>query len=193
MRKCPAVLFLLLCLIPLSASAKTKNLAFLANVGTDVSLGLGFGAGLRVYYPSGGGGYVEAGPDFYFHNSEETYDEGLHTYTEQTSLNILAVRANYLVPLGGDNLFILGVGVANVSQEWTISSPTDSSLGQLSPGGGSQETYDGGAFGTILNLGVHMPLSRTNFVRIETPIIMFEGYYGAVFAPTMTMSFGILL
>ena len=103
--------------------------------------------------------------------------------------------ANYLIgytPGKSGLFFITGIGLASISVEWEERSDTDVSLGPLLPGGGSMQSEDGTAGGTVLNLGIGRSFSNGWDIRAELPVIVTfapPGESSAVI-PTMIATLG---
>ncbi|MEK6749462.1 MAG: hypothetical protein AABY83_09685 [Pseudomonadota bacterium] len=176
------------------AARADSQMSLRAAVGTDVSLGLGYGAGLR-FLKSSGLQTMEFGPDLFIAKSTYTSQE-FHQYTETTDLKVFAVRINWLsdyAPKQQSTYWVYGVGAAAISMVWEESSPTDTSLGTPCCGGGSKHSKDGTAFGALLTIGAGKSLTENVDVRVEFPIIIIPSPVGnaAAFIPTATLSLGI--
>ena len=105
---------------------------------------------------------------------EETTEE-FHTYEETTDVLVIGALANYLISYdqGEPGIFVVaGFGLASVSVEWEERSSGDVSLGTPLPGGGSMQSEDGSAAGTVFNLGVGNTFKGGFDIRLETPIIV---------------------
>ena len=186
------VLFCLAFSMPAFSADKIMNAR--VALGTDISLGLGYGVGLRIFQPMGGN-TLEFGPDFYYSKSKETTIES-NEYTETTELTLFAVRVNRLVgytPGKQGTFYIFGTGAAAVSVYWQEESPTDTSLGTPCCGGGSKHDAEGTGFAMIFNVGVGKALGGGRDVRLEFPILVSFAQYGGAssFIPTMTVSAGM--
>ena len=176
-----------------SVWASDSDMVLRVSGGTDISLGIGYGAGLRFVKRSGADA-MEFGPDFFYAHSEETTND-FHQYTDKTTLTIFAARVNWLkdyAPRSRNLYWIYGVGAAAINVVWEETSPTDSSLGTPLAGGGSKMSDEGTAFGMIFNLGVGKPLSDNMDFRFEMPVIYIPGTIGkaATFVPTLTAGLG---
>ena len=125
--------------------------------------------------------------------NEET-DEGIHTYEETTDLLAITLMANYIfgyTPSQSGLFFITGIGLASINIEWEERSSTDVSLGQLLPGGGSMQSEDGSAGGTVFNFGIGGSFSNGLDVRAELPIIVpFEGPGETTAIPVLIATLG---
>ncbi len=164
-------------------------------LGTDVTLGLGVGAGVTLWIPMAGKFDIEAGGQAFYHNGSETTDEELHSYTEETKLAILAVRFNLLFdydPRVTGLYYLAGTGVAATSVAWEERSATDTSLGTPLPNGGSKHEADGVTGAAIANIGLGYTLGSGLDLRVELPILIFLGEVGeaTTFAPTLSLSLG---
>lgn len=196
--RCIFLIIILGCLYlkPAGASESSPNeFSLRGGVGTDVGLGVAYGAGLRFFYPMGKG-ILEFGPDIFFHKSSIETDEGIYTYKETTRLLVFAARINFLSKYDPENpgtYFIFGTGVAAVSVNWEEESATDTSLGTPLPGGGSMQSAEGTAAAWILNFGFGVLLTREVDIRFELPIFIFPGVVGGMsaFAPTITITAGV--
>jgi len=145
-----------------------------AGVGTDVNLGLAYGVGGN-YLLALSNNSVELGILLFGGSFDETTDEAIHTYEETTDLFVFGAMANYLIGYDYEQpgtFFITGIGLATISVEWEEKSETDESLGTLLPGGGSMQSADGSAAGTIFNLGVGRSFNGGLDIRLELPVIL---------------------
>jgi len=116
---------------------------------------------------------------FFGGSFEEKTDEGIHTYEEKTDLIVFGLVANYLIGYTARQpglFFVTGIGLASINVEWEERSATDESLGTPLPGGGSMQSEDGTAGGTVFNLGIGGSFSSGLDIRAELPIIV-------IFAP----------
>jgi hypothetical protein len=164
-------------------------------LGTDINLGLAFGGGVN-YMLDVGDSPLELGAVLYYSHSTETSNNGFNDYHETTDVTVFGMLANYLMgyKVGTPGMFVLGgfgLGVMNVSwEEW---SPTDESLGELLPGGGSRQDAGGVAAGSVLNLGGGMAFSNGADIRFEIPVILVFGDYGeaSTVVPTFTITAGM--
>jgi len=163
-------------------------------IGTDISGGLAFGGSINYLFPSNQN-HWEIGPVLFISSTEET-TEDFNTYTEKTDLTVFGVMANYLFnykPDGAGTFFLVGLGFAGISVEWEESSPDDESLGTPLPGGGSKQSEDGTAGGSVLNIGAGYKFAGNVDIRAELPIILIFGAPGEAssVAPTLTATIGI--
>jgi hypothetical protein len=186
----------IICLVLSGAvAAKTPvKLGFRGGLGTDISGGLAYGVGGN-YLLDLGGSSAELGINFYGGNFTETSNNGFHDYTEKTNLFVFGFLANYLLNYSLDDpglFFVSGVGLGAVNVNWTEESPTDTSLGTLLPGGGSKQSADAFAGGSILNLGIGYLFANGFDVRFEAPVILVFGAPGKAtsVAPTFTLTGG---
>ncbi len=166
---------LLVCLSAVTAQAQTDSkIGIRAGAGTDISLSLAFGAGVN-YLLDLPKNALELGVVFFGGRFKESTDIGIHTYDETTDLLVFGLMANYLIgytPNQPGKFFIMGVGIASVNMEWEEQSTTDGSLGTPLPGGGSMQSEDASAGGSLLNLGFGLTFSGGFDVRIELPVIV---------------------
>jgi hypothetical protein len=163
-------------------------------IGTDINGGIAYGGSINYQFPVGNN-YLEVGPVFYAGHFEET-TEDYNTYVEKTDLTVFGVLANYLVnykPNGSGTFFVVGFGFAAVSVDWEESSPDDISLGTPLPGGGSKQSADGTAGGTVFNVGAGYKFAGNVDIRAEIPVIIIAGAPGeaGAVAPTFTVTLGI--
>ncbi len=161
-------------------------------VGTDVTLGVAFGGGVNHRWPAGAG-HAEVGPVLFYSHSEETTEE-FHTYEETTDLVAVGVMANYLVgytPGASAPFLVAGLGLAGMNVAWEERSATDVSLGTPLAGGGSMQSEEGAAGGSVVNVGVGYAFERSD-VRVEMPVFIIAGAPGgaATVAPTLTVTYG---
>jgi len=144
-----------------------------AGIGTDVNLGIAYGAGgnFIITRPNNS---VELGIVVFGGSFEETTEEAINTYEETTDLIVFGIMANYLIgyqPEQPGTFFVAGVGLASVSVEWEERSDTDVSLGTPLPNGGSMQSEDGSAAGSVFNLGVGKSFKGGVDIRLEVPVI----------------------
>ena len=165
---------LLLTLGMVGSAAGQGRFGIRGGAGTDVSGGVAWGFGGTYLFPAQSN-QVEFGIEFFGGSFEEETDEGNNTYVENTDIFVFALNANLLVGYEREELkpfFIAGVGLGSITVEWEESSATDSSLGTPLPGGGSMQSDDGSAGGTILNLGVGQSFGNGFELRLEFPVIV---------------------
>ena len=192
--KFSSVLCLVLLLSSVYSLAHAEDITMVrANLGTDISAGLGYGVGLRFLERTGSGTAFEFGPDLYMSKSTYTTEE-THTYEETTELTVFAVRVNQLSgyrPGSDSRYFIYGAGAAAINVNWNEKSATDTSLGTPCCGGGSMQSEEGTAFTGIINVGVGKSSNGMD-LRLEFPMLIFFSPVGgaAAIAPTMTVSAG---
>ncbi len=159
-------------------------------LGTDINLGLGYGAGIGYKFPYSN---FEVTAVLFGHSSEETTTE-FHTYTEKTDLFVFGVLGNYLIGYSKyePGFFgIVGFGFSAVSVDWEESSPTDISLGTPLPGGGSKQSESGTGGGSVINAGFGYSFGNVS-LRAEFPVIVaFSAPGGAAgVAPTFIVMLG---
>ncbi|UCC43344.1 MAG: outer membrane beta-barrel protein [Candidatus Zixiibacteriota bacterium] len=147
-----------------------------AGVGTDINLGLAYGAGgnFLLTFPKNPNSSLELGVVFFGGSFDETTEES-HTYEETTDIFVFGAMANYLIgyqPKQAGPFFIAGIGLASINVEWEERSSTDESLGPLLPGGGSMQSEEGSAAGTVFNLGVGQSFTGGLDIRLEIPVIL---------------------
>jgi len=170
-----AALVGVLLLMSSTIQAQSKpSIGVRAGIGTDVNLGIAYGVGgnFLLSLPSNS---VELGIVLFGGSFEETTDEAIHSYEETTDVFVFGAMANYLIGYDVEQpgtFFIVGFGLASMSVEWEEKSSTDESLGPLLPGGGSMQSADGTAAGTIFNLGVGQSFKGRFDVRLEIPVIL---------------------
>lgn len=153
---------------------KSPKIGIRGGIGTDISLGLAYGAGGNILFDLDKN-YVEVGVVLFGGNFEESSDEGIHTYDETTDLIVFGLMANYLIgynPRKPGLYFITGFGLASVNIEWEERSDSDSSLGTPLPGGGSMQSADGSGGGSVLNVGIGNGFSKAFDIRFEIPVII---------------------
>jgi len=164
-------------------------------IGTDISGGLAIGANGN-YQVDLGGTITELGVSLYFANNTSDSTSGVHSYKEKTSLFVFGGLANFLLnytPGTGGLFFVAGAGLAAVNVSWTEESATDTSLGTPLPGGGSKQSTDAFAGGSVLNLGIGYLFENGFDLRFEVPTIVVFGAPGkaAGVIPTFTLTGGI--
>jgi hypothetical protein len=165
----------LLLLAANGASGETDiRLGVRGGVGTDVNLGLAYGAGANfvIELPAN---YVELGILFFGGSFEESSEEGGNTYDETTDLLVFGFLANYMINYSPDDpgmYFVTGLGFGSINVEWEEKSETDSSLGTPLPPNGSMQSEEGSAGGSIFNIGVGRNFASGLDVRVEVPVIL---------------------
>lgn len=159
-------------------------------VGADISGGLAYGLGLN-YQRSLGADSAELGFMIYGGSYEEESNNGFNDYLEETTLRVFAVTANYLMGYseGSPVFLVAGVGAGAFSVEWTESSETDTSLGTPF-GSGSQQSEEGTAGGTLINVGVGRRVGERAELRLEAPVFFLFDAAGEASSvvPTLTVS-----
>ncbi len=163
-------------------------------VGTDISGGIAYGGSINYQFPLTTN-WLEVGPVLYISHFEETTEE-FHTYEETTDLTVFGVLANFLFnynPNRAGTFFLAGFGFAAISVEWEERSEGDISLGTPLPGGGSMQSEEGTAGGSVLNIGVGYKFQGNVDIRAELPVILIFGAPGEAgsVAPTLTATLGI--
>ena len=148
-----------------------------AGIGTDVNGGLAYGVGgnYLLTFPKNPNNSLELGVILFGGSFEETSEEYIHTYEETTDIFVFGIMANYLIgyqPGQPGTFFVVGMGLASISVEWEERSSTDVSLGPYLPGGGSMQSADGSAAGTVFNLGVGRSFEGGLDLRLEIPVIL---------------------
>jgi hypothetical protein len=166
-------------------------------VGTDISLGLGFGLGASyTFRPAAASTAFEFGLDVFVHHATEESSEESGVFTEHsretTDLLIFAVRANGLfnyTPRRPSVYFIAGFGFVVASMEWKEElryTSSDPFVRQLP----SKNDADGTVAGNVVNLGVGLTTGSPIEIRLETPMLFFYSVAGNAgsFVPTFTIS-----
>jgi len=194
-------IFIIICMVSMvimitvTASAQSSgSWGIRGGVGTDIGGGLAFGGSINYLFPSNQN-HWEVGPVLFISSTEETTTD-YNTYTEKTDLTVFGVLANYLInyePEDAGPFFLVGLGLAGISVEWEESSPDDESLGPPLPGGGSKQSEEGTAGGSVLNIGAGYKFTGNVDIRAELPIILIFGAPGnaSSVAPTLTATIGI--
>ncbi len=163
-------------------------------LGTDITGGIAYGAGAN-YMLSLQKDALELGIILFGGSFEETTDEGMYTYNETTDIFVFALLANYLYrysPGQPGSFFIAGFGLGSISVEWEEESPNDESLGTPLPGGGSKQSDEGSAAGTIFNVGAGYSFANRLDLRFEVPVFLTFSAPGEASSviPTFTLSAG---
>jgi hypothetical protein len=184
---------IMLFLVSPSFALQTSRYGIRGGLGTDINLGLAFGLGgnflLAGSTPLELGGYL-----FKNHSSETSYEYD-HEYNETTDIMVFALLSNYLINYTQGHtgsFFTAGAGVGIITLNWEEESPTDESLGELLPGGGSRQDASGTAAGFIFSLGWGMAFSEVMDFRVEAPIIVVTDTPGEAssIAPTFIATLG---
>jgi len=164
-------------------------------VGSDITFGgLAFGGGVNKLFLD----TLEVGLVFYYGSFTEDSSNGVNDYTDTTKITAFAAFLNYLYGYHRNSsgfYLVGGVGVAYLGVNWEESSPTDTTLGTLLPGGGSKETFDGSTAGTILNVGVGYSIAGGFDLRLEVPVVIAFGNAGGASSviPLFTLTGGYRL
>lgn len=171
-----AVSILLLCSPALvTAQAQTDpRVGLRAGVGTDIQLGIAYGAGVN-YLVDLSKNKLELGIVLFGGSFDESSDEAMHTYDETTDVVVFGLLANYLfgyTPNQPGSFFVAGFGLASISIEWEERSSTDESLGTPLAGGGSMQSEDASAGGAVFNLGYGRSFANGFDIRAEVPVIV---------------------
>jgi len=188
------IFFIIISGFTLILAQGTGSFGIRGGVGTDITGGLAYGGSINYQFPLGQN-WAEIGPVLYISHSEETTEE-FNTYIETTDLTVFGVLANYLFnydPTASGAFFLAGFGFAAVSVEWEEKSDTDISLGTPLPGGGSKQSEDGTAGGSVFNVGAGYKFQGKVDIRAELPVIFIFGAPGETssVAPTFTVTLGI--
>jgi len=170
----PVAIVVMFLIAGTASGQTTPKIGIRGGIGTDINLDLAYGLGgnFLIDLPKNS---LELGVLFFGGSFEEKTDEGIHTYEEKTDLIVFGLVANYLIgytPRQPGFFFVTGIGLASVNVEWEERSTTDVSLGTPLPGGGSMQSEDGTAGGTIFNLGIGRSFSGGLDIRAELPIIV---------------------
>jgi hypothetical protein len=171
-----------------------KGLGVRAGIGTDIELGIAYGAEVN-YTKEINFNALELGLVFYGGSFDEETDEGIHTYNEETTIFVAAALANFLFLYSMEKpgpYFVAGVGVGAISVDWEERSTTDTSLGPLLPGGGSMQSDEGTAAGSIINFGIGHRFSENLDIRGQVPTFFIASAPGdaASVVPTFTITVG---
>jgi hypothetical protein len=165
-------------------------------VGTDISLGIGFGAG--AFYVMAPNPYSSScwdlGLDFYYANvSEEETDREGTAWEGKTELFVIAMRTNGLFnyhPKKTGFYFVAGAGLVLAIMDWAETYTYGPPIYSY-----SFERYSDEAFGVgnVLNLGVGMTFGGGLETRLETPLLIFYNAPSAKkdaasIAPTFTFN-----
>jgi len=187
------VCLLLISVMPVLAQ-EVGGIGVRAGVGTDINLGLAYGAEVN-YAKYLGRDAFEISLGVYASHSEEESDEGIHTYNEETDVMVIGALVNYLFLYSFDEpgpYFVVGIGFGAVSIDWEERSDTDTSLGPLLPGGGSMQTADGSSGGTIINFGIGHRFNKQLDLRAQLPTFFVFSAPGEATSvvPTFTITVG---
>jgi len=174
-------------------SAVSAKMGLRGGLGTDISGGLALGVN-GSYHIDMGFYTTELGVSLYHANNAYDSTSGAHTYTETTGLTILGGLVNLLVNYRPNNpFFVAGSGLGMINLTWKETSATDTSLGTLLPGGGSEQSTDALVAGSVLNLGFGYLFDNGLDLRFEAPIILVFSAPGnaAAVVPTFTLTGGM--
>lgn len=173
-------------------SASLARLGLRGGLGTDISGGLALGASGN-YQLDHEAFTSEFGIHLFLASNSSTSSNTFHTYNESTSMVVFGELTNLLLNYKPNSpFFIAGAGFALVNVAWKETSPTDTSLGTLLPGGGSEQSVNSLAAGSVLNLGFGYLFENGLDLRFETPMIVLFSVPGraAAFVPTFTITGG---
>lgn len=170
--------------------AENSGIGIRAGMGTDITGGIAYGIGVNRLISND----LEVGAVLFRAHVEETTKE-IHTYTETTDVTVFGVLANLLgnYRLNQSGVYYLaGVGLGVFNVNWEEKSPTDTTLGTKLSGGGSKQSAEGTAAGSILNLGLGMNFKNNFDIRAEIPMFFIFSAPGqaAPFIPTFTATVG---
>jgi hypothetical protein len=170
----PAIILVTLFIACTSSGQANPRIGIRGGLGTDINLGIAYGAGVNfiIGLPQNS---LELGVVAFGGSFKEDSEEGRFTYHEKTDIFVFGMLANYLIgytPGEPGLFFVTGIGLAVVNMSWEESSPTDVSLGPLLPGGGSMQSKDGTASGTVFNLGIGGSFAGGFDIRLEIPVIL---------------------
>lgn len=193
-KKFHSVIIIILLFCMSSFAQNSPRIGIRGGVGTDISLGLAYGAGVNMLLGQEGK-YYEVGIVFFGGTFKETTDEGIHTYKETTDLIVFGLMGNVMInytPNRDGVFYIVGAGLASINVSWEERSDTDVSLGTPLPGGGSMQSEDGTAGGTVLNLGMGKSFASGMDMRLEIPVIVTFAPPGGASSvvPTLILTIG---
>jgi hypothetical protein len=176
-------------------SSELPRIGVRGGLGTDINLGLAFGGGVN-YMLDMGQNPLELGVLVFYSHSTETSNNGFNDYHETTDITVFGMMANYLIgyQVGvPGSFFVVGIGLGAMNVYWEEWSPTDESLGELLPEGGSRQEDEGTAGGSVFNLGAGLSFSNGSDIRFEIPVILVFGEYGeaSTVVPTFTLTAGM--
>lgn len=178
-----------------TASAQDSDgLGLRVGVGTDINLGVAFGAEIN-YTRLLGDNALQLGLAGFGGKFEEDSEEGCCSYHEETTIFVVGALANYLLSYSlarSGPYFVVGVGAGAISVEWEERSPDDTSLGPPLPGGGSMQSEDGTSAGAIVNFGIGQRFSERLDIRAQVPTFFVSSAPGDATAvvPTFTITLG---
>ncbi len=168
---------------------QTGTFGIRAGIGTDISLGIAYGAGFNYRLQEN----MELGLVLFGGKFSETSNNGFNDYEETTNIFAIAAQANWLfnhLPDETKPFFIAGTGLAFISYEWEERSATDTSLGTPLPGGGSMQSEEGGTGGVIFNVGAGMTFTSPFDLRFEVPIMVPFGIENVSVVPLFMLTAG---
>ncbi|MBL8966084.1 MAG: hypothetical protein JNG85_03685 [Spirochaetaceae bacterium] len=178
-------IFLVLAGLPAAAAAESSP-GFTARVGigTDINLGLAVGGGAGFVVEFAGLPPAEFGVDLYYYHGTETSQEqvgpSLNTYHDTSTLVVYAVTANFLhsyAPRTRGFHYLTGFGVGAVSVDWIHTSTDDPSY---------NDSGDYTGAGLLVNLGLSYAFGSGFELRLQAPILVFDGPLDTVgFAPML--------
>lgn len=163
--------------------------------GTDISGGIAYGGQID-YTLFQGTNAVELGLAVFGGSFSEDSNNGFNDYHEETDVLVVGVVANYMFRHSMDTpgpYYTFGAGVGAFSVEWREESPTDVSLGQPLPGGGSFQEEDGGSAGAILSFGIGNRFTEQIDLRFQVPTFFISSgdSRDSQVIPTFTLTLGV--
>ncbi|HEY5691775.1 MAG TPA: hypothetical protein VIS49_09980 [Cyclobacteriaceae bacterium] len=173
-------------------TSQTGTFGIRAGIGTDISLGISYGAGFNYCLQEN----MELGLVLFGGKFSETSNNGFNYYEETTNIFAIAAQANWLFNHRPDEtkpFFIAGTGLASISYDWEERSATDTSLGTPLPGGGSMQSEEGSTGGIIFNIGAGMTFASPFDLRFEVPIMVPFGVENVGVVPLFMLTAGYRL
>jgi len=183
MKRLYALVFALGVLTSVSAIDFDKPLWGLRGaVGTDISLVPAFGGELSLAFDSGDTPWLEFDLGYFY----SFYRWEGSTYVEETTSNIILLRANRLFnykPGNTGTFYFFGTGVGVVSVYWKETS-------KINPAYLDEVSATGGGF--IVSVGLGRTFNGKFEVKLDLPmLIIFGGYYGTRVSPMLGIGAGV--
>ncbi len=154
-----------------------------AGVGTDISLGIGFGGGASYALVTDGLIAYEFGIDLYYAHSDVSAPDGPlnYVYRDVTTTIFFAATLNTLfnyLPDTGGIYFIIGSGAGAANVNWVGSSTDDPTY---------NDSSENTAGGLLLNFGLGGTFGNGFELRVQVPVIIILG--GAI-VPLLNVAAG---
>jgi hypothetical protein len=181
MKLIPIVVVIICICFPVGAQS-LSGFGVHGGIGTDISLGLGFGGGANYVLQADWLAY-EFGIDIYYAHSDVSAPDGPmnYIYRDVTTTIFYAAAFNMLfnyLPKSAGFYFIVGTGAGAANVDWVGSSTDDPTY---------NDSWNRTLGGTLVNFGAGYTFGNGIELRLQAPIlIIFDG----PLAPLLNLSAG---